>query len=437
MSKRVLIITYYWPPAGGIGVQRCLKFAKYLHQQGWEPVIYTASNALYSYYDESGYKDIPEGLEVIKHKIVEPFGIYKLLSRRKKTEPVPNPIHVRSKKTNILDRLAIWIRGNFFIPDARALWIKPSVRFLSKYLRQYPVDAILSDGPPHTNTVIACRISKKFNLSWLADFQDPWTQVDYYKLLKLTRRADRKHREMEQEVFRTAKAITIASPTWKKDLEKIGARNVHVVYYGYDEDDFKHLEAGTTPEQFVISHAGLLGYDRNPEIFFKVIRDILSEHPQRKKVLKLLFPGSIDFSVKESIRHLGLTEVTDLPGILPRPEALRVTMTSSLLLLPLNKAENARGRIPGKLFEYLRAGKPILALGPVDSDVAGILGQTGHGQCFEYDDYEGIKNYVLRHLKSSGSIAHTEGRKDVSVFSVENQTRIIASILNAITRNEK
>ncbi len=435
MAKRVLIITYYWPPAGGIGVQRCLKFAKYLHQQGWEPVVYTASNALYSYYDESGYKDIPAGLEVIKHRITEPFGLYKLLSGRKKTEPVPNPIHVRSKKPNILDRLAVWIRGNLFIPDARSLWIRPSVRFLSKYLKQYPVDAVLSDGPPHTNTVIACRISKKFNLPWLADFQDPWTQVDYYKLLKLTRRADRKHREMEQEVFRTAKAITIASPTWKKDIEKIGARNVHVVYYGYDEDDFK----GISPDQeesFIISHAGLLGYDRNPETFFKVIRDILSEHPQRKKALKLLFPGSIDFSVKEAIQQLGLSEITELPGTLSRPEALKITLRSTLLLLPLNKAENARGRIPGKLFEYLRSGKPILALGPTDSDVAGILEKTDHGKCFEYNDYEGIKDFITKHFIS---FEHSEPifcKKDVSEYSVENQVGIIRNLLEKITKEQ-
>ncbi|MCD6201279.1 MAG: hypothetical protein J7K46_05660 [Bacteroidales bacterium] len=431
MSRRVLIITYYWPPAGGIGVQRCLKFAKYLRQYGWEPVIYTAKNALYSYYDKNGYKDVPDNLEVLKNRIIEPFGFYKWISGRKKSDPVPNPIHVRSKKTRFLDRLAVWIRGNLFIPDARSLWIKPSVRFLSKYLKDYPVDAILSDGPPHTNTVIACRLSKKFNIPWLADFQDPWTQVDYYKLLKLTRWADRKHRKLEQETFGTAGAITIASPSWKKDLETLNARNIHVLYWGYDEDDFKDLKYEPV-NRFILSHSGLLGYDRSPEVFLEVIRDLLTERPLWKKRLNMIFPGSVDYSIRDKISELDLTDNTVFPGNLPRPQALEITLQSSLLLLPLNKAENAKGRIPGKLFEYLRAGRPILCLGPENSDVAKILRETHHGKCFEYDDYQNIKKYIIKYLDLFDKTGSVIFKDDISIYSVKNQVRKVASLLNEL-----
>lgn len=427
--KKVLIITYYWPPAGGIGVQRCLKLAKYLRGFGWEPVVYTAKNAQYSYFDVSGLKDVPPGIEILKRKIFEPFTFYKLLSGRKKTDPVPNPIHVRSKRSGWLDQLAVWIRGNFFIPDARSLWIKPSIRYLSKYLKNIPVDAIFSDGPPHTNTVIAGRLSKKFGIPWLADFQDPWTQVDYYPLLKLTRKADRKHKKLEQEVFKTAGAITIASPTWKKDLESIQAKNVHVVYWGYDEDDFVDQPVEKDPH-FIISHSGLLGYDRNPKVFFQVIHDLINEVPSRKEMIRLIFPGSVDFSVRDEIEKLGLLEITSFPGTLPRPEALKITCRSNLLLLPLNQAANAKGRIPGKFFENLRSQIPVLCLGPAGSDVATILEKTGHGECFSYDDYQGIKQFIAKYLKAGNQSGQILCTGDVSEYFVKNQVQKVASLLN-------
>jgi len=429
--KKVLIITYYWPPAGGIGVQRCLKFAKYLRNFGWEPVIYTAKNAQYSYFDDSGLKDLPEDIEILKRNIFEPFAIYKFLSGRKISDPVPNPIHVRSKKAGRMDRLAIWIRGNLFIPDARSFWIKPSVRYLSKYLKNHPVDAILSDGPPHTNTVIACRLSNKFKIPWLADFQDPWTQVDYYKLLKLTRQADRKHRELEQEAFRTAGAITIAGPTWKEDLKTIHAKNVHVVYWGYDEDDFRDIPVKPT-NHFIISHSGLLGYDRNPKVFLQVIRDLITESPEWKEKIKLIFPGSVDYSVREEVKKSGLLDNTSFPGNLPRTDALEITLQSNLLLLPLNQAENAKGRIPGKLFENLRSQKPILCLGPEDSDVAGILSKTNHGKCFRYDDYQGIKHFIIKYLTTYINSGQTTCTGDVSEYFVKNQVQKVASLLNEL-----
>ena len=172
-------------PSGGVGVHRCLKFAKYLRDFGWEPVVYTAENAHYPYFDDTNFVHIPEGITILKQPIWDSYNMFKLASGRKPSSAMNNPVHVRDKRTWV-DNLAIWIRGNFFIPDARKFWIKPSVKYLSKWLKENHIDAILSDGPPHTNTVIACRLSKTFNIPWLADYQDP-EQVDYYKLLKLTR----------------------------------------------------------------------------------------------------------------------------------------------------------------------------------------------------------------------------------------------------------
>ncbi len=428
--KKVLIVTYYWPPCGGIGVHRCLKFAKYLREFGWEPIIYTADGADYAYLDETNFKDIPKGITVLRKKIVEPFRLFKLLSGRKKDDP-SNPVYVRSKKVGFIDSLSIWIRGNFFIPDAKSLWIKPSVKFLSKYLSENKVDAILTDGPPHTNTVIGCKLAQKFNIPFLADFQDPWTQVDYYKMFHISKLADLKHKNMEQQVFATAAKITIASPTWAKDLESIGARNVSPIFWGYDEDDFPKDEV-EFDEDFTITHAGLLGFDRKPDTLFKVLKDLKAEFPNFGEKLKLNFAGVVDFLVKEEIAKNGLTENFVEFGNIPRPKALEITRKAHILFLPLNIADNAKGRIPGKLFEILRANRPVLCLGPKGSDVEAIIKQTNSGESFEYDDYDSLKMYILNVYNAYLKGKNTIEQKEITEFTVKNQVSILAGYLNGI-----
>jgi hypothetical protein len=174
-------------------VLRCLKIAKYLRDFGWEPIIFTAENAAYQYLDFSNEKDIPEGVEIHKVPIIEPINAFKFFSGRKKDAPLQNITANSAKKKTFIDKLGMWLRGNFFIPDARFMWIKPSVAYLSDYLKNNPVDAIFTDGPPHTNTVIGMRLSQRFGIPWIADFQDPWTQVDYYEDLYIGKRADKKH----------------------------------------------------------------------------------------------------------------------------------------------------------------------------------------------------------------------------------------------------
>jgi len=434
MNKKVLIITYYWPPSGGIGVHRCLKFAKYLRQFNWTPIIYTASNAQYSYLDFTNLDEVPKDILVLKHKIIEPFTLFKFLSGRKKNDS-SNPVYVRDKKQNLIDKISIWIRGNLFIPDARSLWIKPSVKYLSKFIEENKIDAILSDGPPHTNTVIACKLSKKFNIPWLADFQDPWTQVDYFKLLKLTKCAERKHKKMEQIVFKTASKITIASPSWKTDLEKIGANNVDVILWGYDDDDFKNRKV-TNNNNFIVSHSGLLGFDRLPDVFFKAISDLKKENELFKNSIKIVLAGNVDYSVVQSLKDYDIYENSVLTGNVSRQEALDITVNSNLLLLPLNKAENAMGRIPGKLFEYIASRKPILCLGPNGSDVQKIINSVNCGKSFEYSDYLNIKNYVKLIFELFANNKQFVNNSDISCYSVKEQTKKVAEFLNKISRSE-
>lgn len=433
MSKKVLIITYYWPPAGGIGVLRCLKLAKYLRSFGWEPIIYTTKDADYPYFDENNEKDIPEGIQVLKQPIMEPFGLFKKLTGRKKGTPLNNIVHVRDKQT-IIDKLGIWVRGNFFIPDARCLWIKPSVKYLKEYLKENPVDAILTDGPPHTNTAIGLHVAKETGIPWLADFQDPWTQVDYYKLFKVSSWAHKKHSKLEQEVFKTANKITIASPTWGKELEEIGAKDVSVWYYGYDEDDFSSL-LPKQDEKFSICHAGLLGFDRNPENLLIALAELCEEVDGFKDKLSLKMIGQLDFEVLNKIETLGLNNNLNSLGTVSRARVLEEISNAWVLLLPINKADNAKGRIPGKLYEYLRVQRPILCLGPNNGDVAKIIGETESGKNFEYDDKQGIKNWVREQfvLFSNGRFGNGKGHDVIVKYSNKKQSEKIARYLDEIT----
>ncbi|MGC9330716.1 MAG: glycosyl transferase family 1 [Bacteroidales bacterium] len=429
-NKKVLIISYYWPPSGGIGVHRCLKFAKYLRDFGWEPVVYAPKNATYPYVDESNVKDIPEGITILKKPIREPFSLFKKLSGRKKTD-LANPVYVRDKKHGLIDKLAIWIRGNWFIPDARALWIRPSVRFLKKYLKANPVDAILTDGPPHTNTVIGCRLAQATGIPWLADFQDPWTQVDYYSMLRIGKRADRKHRKLEQETFRTASKITIASPTWAKELETIGAKNVDTIFWGYDEDDFPQ-PFPPTDDTFSIVHAGLLGYDRRPDTLIKLLGKLKNENPEFGKLLRIKFAGNVDYAITSMIKDAGLGDNYEAPGNIPRPKALDMTLRAQILLLPLNLASNVKGRIPGKLFENLRAQKPILCLGPADSDVAKIIAETNAGTTCGYDDELCLREFIEKRFELFKQDENYISTENIKQYSVRNLVQKLAGFLDQI-----
>jgi len=430
--RKVLIISYYWPPAGGISVHRSLKFAKYLRKFGWEPIVYVPSNADYPYYDEGNLKDIPENLTVLTQPIKEPFKIFKALSGRGKSESLNNIVHVRTRKQSLIDKLGIWIRGNFFIPDARSLWIRPSVKYLSSFLKSNPVDAIFADGPPHTNNVIAMKLSKRRGIPYLADFQDPWTQVDYYELFPIIRWADKKHKRLEQEVFREASKITIASPSWKIDLEQIGAKNVDVLYWGYDEEDFAELNPIENP-YFSIAHIGLMGFDRNPEVLFKVLGDLKEENEEFSKDLKIILAGQIDYSVKKTISECDLDFNVEYHGIVGRIAALKMAKGCSLLLLLLNKARNAKGRLPGKLYEYLRLRRPVITLGQKDSDAEHIIRQTGSGESFEYDDSLKIRDFILSSYDKFKNKQLLQTTGEIGYYSVENQTKRLAEFLNGIS----
>lgn len=389
--KRVLIITYYWPPSGGSGVQRWVKFSKYLPSQGWQPVIYTPENPDMPSIDQSLYSDIPGEAEIIKRPITEIYSIYRRISGNKGGGEV-NPIN--SQKKTLKQKLMLAIRGNLFIPDPRISWLRPSVRFLKKYLREHPVDVIVSTGPPHSMHLIAREVSKATGIPWVADFRDPWTRMFYFKHLALSDWARKKHEKLEKMVLDDASAVVAVSPLVQEEFKTMTGNRIELVTNGYDPEDFGQV---VEPDgHFNIVHTGLFASDGNPETLWKVLSDLCREDARFANQLRIRLVGKNDTMILDSIHAAGLERnLVDL-GYRDHTVAVREQMGSTMLILPLRKEPEYRATLPGKLFEYLGSQRPVLGIGQTDGAMARILADTGAGETFEWDDEAGIRTYVLK-----------------------------------------
>lgn len=431
--KRVLIITYYWPPSGGSGVQRWLKMSKYLPEYGWQPVIYTTENAEYPIIDHSLEKDVAPNIEVIRRPINEPYSAYKKFLGIKKEETVKMGfIQEKEKNKSWKSDLSLWVRGNFFIPDARCGWVKPSVRFLKEYLNEHPVDAIISTGPPHSMHLIALKLKKALGLPWIADFRDPWTEIDYYNDLHLTAWADRKHHRLEQEVLTKADKVVTVAPDGARRLGRLGNRNVRTIYNGFDRDDDAQTPVNLS-EQFTITYLGVLSKIQNPSNLWQALAELIKEDSKFDKSLRINMIGQIDSAVVSSINENGLTQHVAYSPYMPHDQVSAVHRSSTLLLLLLmpDSEPRAKGLLTGKLFEYMASGRPILCIGPEDGDAARILRETGAGQTISFEDKEkmkeALKNLYQRYLENT-----LEGNTNPKVenYSRQVMTQQYAALLN-------
>ena len=429
--KKVLIITYYWIPSGGAGVQRWVKFTKYLRDFGWEPIIYTPENPEFPSIDHSFEKDIPAGITVLKTPIWEPYNVYRKLSG-KKDEAINAGFISENKKQGWKDKLSIWIRGNFLIPDPRRFWINPSVRYLTQYLQTNPVDAIITTGPPHSMHLIGLGLKKNFpTLPWIADFRDPWTNIDFYKDLNLTWFADKMHHRLETKVVRAADCVLVVSQGMKDEFELMKPKQLQVITNGYDESDVQNI-AIELDNKFSISHIGTLNAARNPKTVWKVLSEICAENPGFKNDLRIQLVGKVDFSVLEDIRRFGLQDQLLKIDYLSHNEAIAKQNASQILLLLINQSGNAKGILTGKFFEYLAAKRPIFAVGPTDGDAADVLRETGAGVMVGFLDEISSKQAILDFYNQFKTNKLSVQSKSVERFSRRSLTGELANLLNSL-----
>lgn len=415
--KKVLIITYYWPPSGGGGVMRWLKMSKYLPELGWKPIIYTPENPDASVVDESLSEEIHPQTEVLKTPIWEPYEVFRKLTGKKRGEKFKAGYISEASSGDWKSKLSVFIRGNFLIPDPRKFWINPSVKFLTNYLNENPVDLIVSTGPPHSMHLIALRLKKKFDIQWIADFRDPWTDIDFYNKLRLTKWGDKKHRKLELKVLQKADHVVTVSPNCAKDLSKIPGKKVEVIHNGFDPGDFEGIS--NSPENFFsIANFGAFNRDRNPKALWKVLGKLAEENKTFKEKLRIRLIGQTDNSVIQDIEKNGLKENLEQTEHLPHKKGLKELAKSQVLLLPINDAPNARGILPGKMYEYMALKRPILAIGPTDSDFVDILNETKTGIAFDFNGSAGIKKALENYFN-----LFIEGKLQVKSSAFEKFSR--------------
>ncbi|WP_439151124.1 glycosyl transferase family 1 [Winogradskyella sp.] len=394
--KKVLIVLYYWPPAGGPGVQRWLKFVKYLPQFGIEPIVYCPENPHYPITDESLLKEVPDGITVIKRPIKEPYTIAKLFSKGS-TKAISSGVIPQKRKQSITEKLLLYIRGNYFIPDARIGWVKPSVSFLSSYIEKNNIETIITTGPPHSLHLIGLQLKQKLDLKWFADFRDPWTTIGYHKALNLTNSAHSKHNNLEQKVLSTADHLIVTSQHTKNEFNTKTKVPTTVITNGYDSHSVRVKEKD---KMFTLSHIGSLLSERNPVVLWEVIHELINENKAFSESFELQLIGVVSKDVLESIHAHGLKSHTNVVGYVNHNEAIKYQLASRLLLLVEIDSEDTKAIIPGKIFEYLISETPILAIGPEDSDIESIIKSTNTGSYFNYQDKAILKTKLLAYFEA-------------------------------------
>jgi hypothetical protein len=393
-TSKVLIITYYWPPAGGPGVQRWLKFVKYLPEFDVEPIVYIPENPSYPLLDEKLLSDVSDKTVILKNKIFEPYALASFLSKNK-TKKLGAGIITQKKKQSFIEKAMLWIRGNVFIPDARVFWVKPSVKYLKKYIQENNIETIITTGPPHSLHLIGLDLKKHLNINWIADFRDPWTTIGYHKELKLSKWASAKHKALEKEVLTTCDTILVTSPTTKSEFERITNQLIEVITNGYDVEK---IEKKSLDEAFTLAHIGSFLSERNPQILWESLSELIQENEAFANHFKLKLIGAVSKEVIQSISDFNLDSFVQNLGYVSHEEALVHQRSSQVLLLIEIDSDDTKCIIPGKLFEYMVSERPILAIGPKNSDFENIIKQTNTGVFYQYHEKNELKSQILSYF---------------------------------------
>jgi hypothetical protein len=413
-AKKILIITYYWPPAGGPGVQRWLKFVKYLPDFGIQPIVYVPDNPTYPIIDQGLLSEVSEKAIIIKRKIIEPYQWASVFSKNK-TKKISSGIIPNQRKQSFLEKTLLWIRGNIFIPDARVLWVKPSVSFLEKYIQENNIDTIITSGPPHSLHLIGLELKQKLDLTWFADFRDPWTTIGYHKALKLSSFSSKKHKDLEHKVLNSADVILVTSNTTKAEFQALTSKPIEVITNGFD---IEKIGKQTLDEKFSLAHIGSFLSERNPAILWQCLAALVEENPSFASNFQLKLIGAVSQEVLDTIEAFHLSQYVNNLGYVSHDEAIAHQKKSQVLLLIEINSEDTKSIIPGKLFEYMVSERPIIGIGPNGSDFAEIIQNTNTGVFVKYDEMEKLKTTILNYYNQ-----YLEGKLKSNAVGLQQYSR--------------
>jgi len=418
---KVLILTYYFPPAGGSGVQRWLKFVKYLPEFGIEPVVYTVENANYPIQDKSLVNEIPEGIEILKQPIFEPNKMLSVFGKKDNQSA-----GFLDKNPSFFGQVAQYVRANYFIPDARKYWIKPSTEYLTKYLKNNIIDIVITTGPPHSVHLIGLALKKELNIKWIADFRDPWTDIDYFHQLPLTKKAIKKHHQLEQEVLKSADTVLVVGKTMQKTYLAFN-KNTQVITNGFDNSNESELIS--LDEKFSFVHIGMLNSDRNHVMLWKILSEISKENNEFSTDLEIKLIGKVCAEAIKNITDFGLDENLKQIDYVTHNEVISYQKSAQVLLLLINNVPSAKGIITGKIFEYLQAKRPILAIAPTKGDLAEIIKNTNSGFCIDFDDEKNLKKTILTMYQQFKNDTFAISSKNIAQYHRKELTKNLVTLL--------
>ena len=383
-------------------------------------------------------------MEIIRRPITEPYNLYrKLMGKGASTDMKTLTAgasggavtEISSGRKSFKQRLSLWIRGNLFVPDPRVGWVKPSVRFLKKYLAEHPVDVIVTTGPPHSMHLIGQRLHKELGLPWIPDFRDPWSRMYYLKHLPMSARTWRRLRSMEQSVLDDCSTVLAVTPLVQEEFQAQTKTPVAMITNGYDGGDF---EQAVEPDGFFnVVHTGLFAADGNPLNLWKALGIKAWADADFKAALRLRLVGKVDREVYDAIAEAGLKDnVVDL-GYRDHLTAVREQLAATMLVLPLRNDPEYRPILPGKLFEYLASRRPVLGIGQEDGAMARVLANTGAGVTAGWDNLEAMRDFIDKAWEQfkAGGVPPVEG--DIARFSRRSLTRELAALLERVSNENK
>lgn len=419
--KKLLLITYYWPPSGGVGVQRWLKFVKYLPQFGWDATVVTTQNGDYPAIDESLLSQVSENVTVVRTKTPTFSGIYKKFSK----DTIPYGSLETDPKDSKIKKILIWIRLNLLIPDARKIWNSHAYKASRKQILTDRFDAVVTTGPPHSTHLIGVRLKKNYNINWVVDLRDPWTQMGYLKNVKRVKLSNCIDKFLEKQVVSKCDSIVAASQKIIEDLP-CASDKVNLITNGFDPEIFKNSADITKTEEFNINYFGSLPPESNPISVLKALQKLNSKGITD---IKMNFWGNISAKIKEQLINADKDNIVTFYKYVPHKEAIRLMLNSSMLLLMINNVENNEGIITAKIFEYIGSKVSVLGVGPIDSEPAKILSETASGKMYYYDDVSGIADHVKKiySLWQDGKISRSNKAEKYSCIELTKELDDILS----------
>ncbi len=426
--KKVLIITYYWPPAGGPGVQRWLKFCTYLKEYGIQPIVYIPENPNYPITDMDIMDEVPKDLIFLKKKIIEPYALASKFGK-KDTATISKGVILEEKMMNWKQKMLLWVRGNLFIPDARKLWVLPSVNFLKKEIQLRGIDTVITTGPPHSLHLIGKRLKEMLPITWITDFRDPWTTIGYHSKMRLTSYAAKRHLDLEQQVLQASDHIIVTSQGTKQEFTQKTQKPITVITNGYEPQ--KKLQETPLDRSFSIAHIGSLLSERNPIILWQVISELLNEYADFRACFQLTLAGVVSEQVLKSIVHYQLTPYVRNLGYISHSKALQLQRASQVLLLIEIDSKDTQQIIPGKLFEYLQSSRPILAIGPNNSEIQSIITETQTGSFFLYSQKKVLKQQLLTYFKQYQQKSLKVYPNNIDQYTRKRLTEKLAALIHS------